>query len=113
MTSPKLFKMDIMQKPFLKGAEGRRMSLEEAEVYMYVMCISLSCAHTSPASPPHRAMQFLQECSLLKIEDILPFFPDFVTIDHFKVMSCDCHMMCHMMHHMIPLHPGCYMHITD
>lgn len=28
---------------------------------------------------------FLQECSLLKIEDILPFFPDFVTIDHFKV----------------------------
>ena len=32
-----------------------------------------------------RAIQFLQECSLLKIEDILPFFPDFVTIDHFKV----------------------------
>ena len=30
-------------------------------------------------------MKFLQECSLLKIEDILPFFPDFVTIDHFKV----------------------------
>ena len=30
-------------------------------------------------------MKFLEECSLLKIEDILPFFPDFVTIDHFKV----------------------------
>ena len=34
-----------------------------------------------------RAMEFLHECDLLKIEDILPFFPDFVTIDHFKV-SC-------------------------
>ena len=32
-----------------------------------------------------RAMDFLHECELLKIEDILPFFPDFVTIDHFKV----------------------------
>ncbi|XP_060604108.1 vacuolar protein sorting-associated protein 18 homolog isoform X2 [Ruditapes philippinarum] len=31
-----------------------------------------------------RAMDFLHECDLLKIEDILPFFPDFVTIDHFK-----------------------------
>lgn len=32
-----------------------------------------------------RAMEFLQECDLIQIEDILPFFPDFVTIDHFKV----------------------------
>ncbi|XP_055900557.1 vacuolar protein sorting-associated protein 18 homolog isoform X1 [Biomphalaria glabrata] len=31
-----------------------------------------------------RAMEFLHECDRLKIEDILPFFPDFVTIDHFK-----------------------------
>lgn len=31
-----------------------------------------------------RAMEFLHECDLLKIEDILPFFPDFFTIDHFK-----------------------------
>lgn len=31
-----------------------------------------------------RAMEFLHDCELLKIEDILPFFPDFVTIDHFK-----------------------------
>ena len=33
-----------------------------------------------------RAMEFLHECELLKIEDILPFFPDFVTIDNFKVL---------------------------
>jgi hypothetical protein len=26
---------------------------------------------------------------LLKLEDILPFFPDFVTIDNFKDAICD------------------------
>jgi len=31
------------------------------------------------------AMKVLKDCDLLKIEDILPFFPDFVTIDKFKV----------------------------
>lgn len=35
-----------------------------------------------------KATQFLQECELLKIEDILPFFPDFITIDHFKDAIC-------------------------
>jgi uncharacterized membrane protein (GlpM family) len=30
-------------------------------------------------------MAVLQQCELLKIEDILPFFPDFVLIDDFKV----------------------------
>lgn len=35
-----------------------------------------------------RAMKFLSDCEFLKIEDILPFFPDFVTIDQFKVLSC-------------------------
>jgi hypothetical protein len=32
-----------------------------------------------------KATELLSECSLLKIEDILPFFPDFITIDDFKV----------------------------
>lgn len=31
-----------------------------------------------------RAMQFLEKTDLIKIEDILPFFPDFVVIDDFK-----------------------------
>lgn len=31
-----------------------------------------------------RAMRFLESTELLKIEDILPFFPDFVVIDDFK-----------------------------
>ena len=39
-----------------------------------------------------QAMSFLQYCDekdkgLVKVEDILPFFPDFVTIDHFKGMN--------------------------
>jgi vacuolar protein sorting-associated protein 18 len=29
-------------------------------------------------------MRFLESTDLLKIEDILPFFPDFVVIDDFK-----------------------------
>lgn len=35
-----------------------------------------------------RAMEFLNQSELLKIEDILPFFQDFVTIDHFKDAIC-------------------------
>ncbi|XP_061405705.1 vacuolar protein sorting-associated protein 18 homolog [Lethenteron reissneri] len=35
-----------------------------------------------------KAMACLPNCDLLKIEDILPFFPDFVTIDHFKEAIC-------------------------
>ncbi|MCL4138305.1 UNVERIFIED_CONTAM: hypothetical protein GTU68_023931 [Idotea baltica] len=35
-----------------------------------------------------RAMQVLKECALIQIEDILPFFPDFVTIDQFKDAIC-------------------------
>ena len=35
-----------------------------------------------------RAMEFLKECDLLKIEDVLPFFSDFVVIDDFKDEIC-------------------------
>ncbi|GAA6004427.1 hypothetical protein JCM10207_000722 [Rhodosporidiobolus poonsookiae] len=35
------------------------------------------------------AMRFLDSTTLLKIEDILPFFPDFVVIDDFKDEICD------------------------
>ncbi|THG99900.1 hypothetical protein EW026_g2533 [Hermanssonia centrifuga] len=34
------------------------------------------------------AMHFLEDTDLLKIEDILPFFPDFVVIDDFKEEIC-------------------------
>ncbi|EFA08901.1 Vacuolar protein sorting-associated protein 18 homolog-like Protein [Tribolium castaneum] len=35
-----------------------------------------------------QAMEFLKQCDLIRIEDILPFFSDFVTIDHFKEAIC-------------------------
>lgn len=34
------------------------------------------------------AIALLDECDLLKIEDILGFFPDFVVIDDFKPEIC-------------------------
>ena len=33
-------------------------------------------------------MKFLESTDLIKIEDILPFFPDFVVIDDFKAEIC-------------------------
>jgi len=36
-----------------------------------------------------KAMDLLRQCDLLKIEDILPFFPNFVKIDDFKEEICN------------------------
>lgn len=33
-------------------------------------------------------MEFLKQCDLIRIEDVLEFFSDFVTIDHFKDAIC-------------------------
>jgi hypothetical protein len=35
------------------------------------------------------ALELLKICDLLRIEDLLPFFPDFQKIDHFKEAICD------------------------
>ncbi|KAG2496729.1 hypothetical protein HYH03_005142 [Edaphochlamys debaryana] len=48
----------------------------------------------SPSDPTlshiRTAVEFLREADgLLRIEDILPFFPDFVTIDNFQAAICD------------------------
>jgi len=34
------------------------------------------------------AIEFLKRCELLRIEDLIPFFPDFVVIDDFKEEIC-------------------------
>eukprot|EP00298_Acanthocystis_sp_HF-20_P015685 c21227_g1_i1.p1 GENE.c21227_g1_i1~~c21227_g1_i1.p1 ORF type:complete len:976 (+),score=413.50 c21227_g1_i1:1749-4676(+) len=44
--------------------------------------------HVVDRSDHKKAIEFLKECPLLKIEDILPFFPDFVRIDLFKDEIC-------------------------
>lgn len=35
------------------------------------------------------ALELLNKCSLLQIEDLLPFFDDFQKIDHFKEAICE------------------------
>ena len=44
--------------------------------------------HTQSKRDIKTAMSFLQECDLLQIEDILPFFPDFTRIDEFRDEIC-------------------------
>jgi hypothetical protein len=40
------------------------------------------------SGPPSEALSILRECDLLKIEDVLPFFPDFSVIDAFRSEIC-------------------------
>lgn len=48
-------------------------------------------------------MEFLQQCDLIRIEDILPFFSDFVTIDHFKEAICNSLKVCMFVYYKIHL----------
>ncbi|KAJ6155577.1 hypothetical protein N7470_006143 [Penicillium chermesinum] len=41
-----------------------------------------------PGTGIKEAMEFLRRCELLRIEDLIPFFPDFVVIDDFKDEIC-------------------------
>ncbi|KAL2123308.1 hypothetical protein VTJ04DRAFT_3763 [Mycothermus thermophilus] len=44
--------------------------------------------NNSSSSGIKTAIDFLKRCDLLKIEDLIPFFPDFVVIDDFKDDIC-------------------------
>lgn len=58
---------------------------EQKDIKRWVIAFScLVCFRLKDKS----AMQFLGSTDLLKIEDILPFFPDFVVIDDFKIEIC-------------------------
>jgi hypothetical protein len=37
---------------------------------------------------PREAMEFLRQCDLIKVDDILPLFQNFDVIDGFKVSEC-------------------------
>lgn len=41
------------------------------------------------SSSIRESLEFLKRCDLLKIEDLIPFFPDFVVIDDFKDEICN------------------------
>ena len=43
---------------------------------------------TKDGKPPLWRNKICHQNDTVKIEDILPFFPDFVTIDHFKDQCC-------------------------
>ena len=58
---------------------------EEDEALKRKLWLRIAKHVVSEQNDIKKAMAVLHECPLLKIEDILPFFPDFVTIDHFKV----------------------------
>nr|XP_022917177.1 vacuolar protein sorting-associated protein 18 homolog isoform X1 [Onthophagus taurus] len=45
--------------------------------------------NNTPSKDVEKAMKLLQECELLRIEDILPYFSDFDTIDHFRSAICN------------------------
>ena len=79
---------DTQKRLWLKIAE--HVIKKHEDIGKYVWHGNTSCDSQSVTDARFcsnfRAMELLRECSLLKIDDILPFFPDFVTIDHFKVV---------------------------
>lgn len=50
--------------------------------------LKIACHVVKEENDIKRVMEFLQECDLIKIEDVLPLFPDFVTIENFKDAIC-------------------------
>lgn len=52
------------------------------------LAVAKKVIQQSPADGIKNAIDFLKRCELLKIEDLIPFFPDFVVIDDFKDEIC-------------------------
>ncbi|KAH0606968.1 uncharacterized protein H6S33_002956 [Morchella sextelata] len=50
--------------------------------------LAVARAVIASSSSIKAAIDFLRRCELLKIEDLIPFFPDFVVIDDFKDEIC-------------------------
>ncbi|BGP36576.1 tethering complex subunit [Rhodotorula kratochvilovae] len=66
------------------GAEGP----EEDELLRKKLWLKIARHVVGKKNDIKTAMQFLESTTLLKIEDVLPFFPDFVVIDDFKEEIC-------------------------
>ena len=61
---------------------------QDIKQYVFGMLLTHSPAAKGQWHGEYRAIEFLRLSQLLKIEDILPFFPDFVLIDDFKEEIC-------------------------
>ncbi|KAM0756677.1 hypothetical protein T439DRAFT_341664 [Meredithblackwellia eburnea MCA 4105] len=66
-------------------AEKPPMEMESTRKKLWLKCAKWVVGKKSDIKT---AMRFLESTDLLKIEDILPFFPDFVVIDDFKDEIC-------------------------
>jgi hypothetical protein len=76
----------LRKKLWLKIARYVVQDKKDIKTYALIIQIIRLAWDDRPSFFPNknRAMRFLENTGLLKIEDILPFFPDFVVIDDFK-----------------------------
>ncbi|XP_071479921.1 vacuolar protein sorting-associated protein 18 homolog [Diadema antillarum] len=80
--------VDLAIKVDVELAKQSAEKPDDDEVLRRKLWLRIAKHVVSEQNDIKKAMAVLQECPLLKIEDILPFFPDFVTIDHFKDAIC-------------------------
>lgn len=77
--------LQLRKKLWLKIA--KYVVQDKQDIKAYVTALNIYSLFT--LTPSLRAMRFLENTELLQVEDILPFFPDFVVIDDFKDEICD------------------------
>jgi len=75
----------IADRPMSQPALRKKLWLAVAKK---VISQSSSGSQTQSKSGIKSAIEFLKRCDLLRIEDLIPFFPDFVVIDDFKDEIC-------------------------
>jgi len=80
--------MELSKKLWLKIGELHFNILIDIIITLRFIIFTLAQYVVKQNNDIEQAMRFLEECKFIKIEDILPFFPDFVTIDHFKDAVC-------------------------
>lgn len=60
---------------------------------MHPGCLHVSARHViTDQSDLHEVTSLLRESSVLRLEDVFPLFPDFVTIDQFRVGVYFCYI---------------------
>lgn len=80
--------VDLALKVDIKLAKENADKPEDDEALRKKLWLRIAKHVVEERKDIKEAMAFLQQCDLLKIEDILPFFPDFVLIADFKEQIC-------------------------
>jgi hypothetical protein len=76
----------LKRKLWLKIA---RHAIQDRNDIKRLVLVCGGAVHHDPDFDCHSAIKLLEQTELLKIEDILPFFPDFTVINAFKDEICD------------------------